>query len=319
MTITDIVDLDVIIKYLPISLKKKSTYYHGLCPFHSDKKPSFSVKKEGFKCFSCGETGSIESLVERLTTRNVYELLNIKGTLGDLAFNYSLKKKEPVRDSFKTNKMVVKGTLQPPEYSKDSRAYIEERHLTKKFLKDFNVSFASYVDINDTMFVDRIIIPVVVDKKIVSYEGRAVIKGDLKALYPKGSMTNTLLNIDNLDFTKPLIVVEGTIDLNLIYSHINQNVTSIFGAAISSTQIDLLNLFPEVTFFLDDDDAGHKLVTLVDEKMEKDYYVTWIEGTDPGDKIITVPDLEEALKNRMLSAKYFIDKWELFPHRQINW
>ena len=40
-----------------VSLKRKGANYWGLCPFHNDRSPSFSVSKSRglCKCFSCGE------------------------------------------------------------------------------------------------------------------------------------------------------------------------------------------------------------------------------------------------------------------------
>ena len=46
--------VDVISEYLP--LKQKGTSYFGLCPFHNEKTPSFSVSSERqfYYCFGCG-------------------------------------------------------------------------------------------------------------------------------------------------------------------------------------------------------------------------------------------------------------------------
>ena len=52
----DIVDL--VSKY--VDLKKRGQNYFGLCPFHNEKTPSFSVApaKEIYHCFGCGAGGS---------------------------------------------------------------------------------------------------------------------------------------------------------------------------------------------------------------------------------------------------------------------
>src|SRR6478736_3367384 len=43
-----------------IKLKKRGTNYIGLCPFHNEKTPSFTVSpsKEIYKCFGCGKGGN---------------------------------------------------------------------------------------------------------------------------------------------------------------------------------------------------------------------------------------------------------------------
>lgn len=55
-----------------VSLRKTGTSYRGLCPFHEDHTPSFSVSpvRGLYKCFSCGEAGNVVNFVmkhEQLT------------------------------------------------------------------------------------------------------------------------------------------------------------------------------------------------------------------------------------------------------------
>src|SRR5437773_12516169 len=50
-----------------VKLKKRGANYLGLCPFHNEKSPSFTVSpsKEIYKCFGCGRSGnSISFLME---------------------------------------------------------------------------------------------------------------------------------------------------------------------------------------------------------------------------------------------------------------
>jgi len=51
--------LEVVSDY--VSLKKTGRNYKGLCPFHSEKTPSFMVNEEKqiFHCFGCGEGGDV--------------------------------------------------------------------------------------------------------------------------------------------------------------------------------------------------------------------------------------------------------------------
>lgn len=62
-TVSDVVD--VISDY--VSLKKKGVNYFGLCPFHSEKTPSFSVNpdKQIFHCFGCGAGGNVFTFIMR--------------------------------------------------------------------------------------------------------------------------------------------------------------------------------------------------------------------------------------------------------------
>jgi DNA primase catalytic core len=49
-----------------VSLKKAGSSYKGLCPFHSEKTPSFHVNREKgfFHCFGCGVGGDVIKFVE---------------------------------------------------------------------------------------------------------------------------------------------------------------------------------------------------------------------------------------------------------------
>ena len=54
-----------------VKLKKTGKNYTGLCPFHNEKSPSFTVstEKQIYKCFGCGEAGNVISYV--MKDRNV--------------------------------------------------------------------------------------------------------------------------------------------------------------------------------------------------------------------------------------------------------
>ena len=48
-----------------VRLTKKGNNYWGLCPFHSEKTPSFSVsqQKQIYKCFGCGKGGGVVNFI----------------------------------------------------------------------------------------------------------------------------------------------------------------------------------------------------------------------------------------------------------------
>lgn len=66
--IVDIISEDV-------RLKKSGKNYTGLCPFHNDKAPSFSVssEKQIYKCFSCGEAGNVFTFIMKYKKFNFIE------------------------------------------------------------------------------------------------------------------------------------------------------------------------------------------------------------------------------------------------------
>lgn len=86
MDATNIVD--VVSDY--VSLRKRGTSYKGLCPFHDDHTPSFSVSpsKGVYKCFSCGESGNAVNFVMKI------EQLTYPEALKFLAKKYHIEVRE---------------------------------------------------------------------------------------------------------------------------------------------------------------------------------------------------------------------------------
>lgn len=60
-----------------VTLKRDGTRYKGLCPFHSEKTPSFTVdpKKQRFTCYGCGEKGDVIDFVEKIDGCDTVEAL----------------------------------------------------------------------------------------------------------------------------------------------------------------------------------------------------------------------------------------------------
>ena len=58
--------VEVINTYVP--LKKRGANFLGLCPFHKEKTPSFTVSqdKQIYKCFGCGAGGNVISFVSKI-------------------------------------------------------------------------------------------------------------------------------------------------------------------------------------------------------------------------------------------------------------
>ena len=71
-------DLRVIAETHGVKLKKVNKKYSmGLCPFHSEKHPSFSVSEEYFHCFGCQKSGDVFNFIQEMEKVDFKEALNI--------------------------------------------------------------------------------------------------------------------------------------------------------------------------------------------------------------------------------------------------
>ena len=72
--------VDVVSQY--VSLKRKGRNYFGLCPFHNEKSPSFSVSpdKQIFHCFGCNVGGNVFHFIMKIENVSFFESVAILAT-----------------------------------------------------------------------------------------------------------------------------------------------------------------------------------------------------------------------------------------------
>src|SRR6056297_4295256 len=91
-TIQKIIDTADIVDVVQdfVNLKKRGVNYLGLCPFHNEKTPSFTVSpsKGIFKCFGCGKGGNVINFIME------HEHLSYPEALRYLANKYNIEIKE---------------------------------------------------------------------------------------------------------------------------------------------------------------------------------------------------------------------------------
>ncbi|MDD3706413.1 MAG: CHC2 zinc finger domain-containing protein, partial [Clostridiaceae bacterium] len=69
--------VDVISEYM--TLKRSGSNYMALCPFHSEKTPSFSVSssKQIFNCFGCGVGGNVITFIQKIERTEFVEAVKM--------------------------------------------------------------------------------------------------------------------------------------------------------------------------------------------------------------------------------------------------
>ena len=78
-----------------VKLQKKGSSYFGLCPFHNEKSPSFSVSpdKQMYYCFGCGAGGNVFTFIME------YENYSFPEALKYLADRVGIKLPEPLEET----------------------------------------------------------------------------------------------------------------------------------------------------------------------------------------------------------------------------
>ncbi|SFK81736.1 DNA primase [Lachnospiraceae bacterium KH1T2] len=142
--------VDVIGNY--VRLKKAGSNYFGLCPFHSEKSPSFSVSgiKQMYYCFGCGAGGNVISFVmnyENCTFQEALRMLAERAgvKLPEPDYSEEAKRRKNEKDRlFALNKDAASfyyKTLRSPEGALGLK-YFNERRLSKETMRSFGLGYA---------------------------------------------------------------------------------------------------------------------------------------------------------------------------------
>ena len=154
-TIEQILDtaqiIDVVQEY--VNLRKRGVNWLGLCPFHNEKTPSFTVSptKGIFKCFGCGKGGNAVNFIME------HESLSYPEALKHLAKKYSieivekeLSAKDIERENERESMLVIssyaarifeENLFRSEEGTTIGLSYFRERGFRQETLKNFNVGY----------------------------------------------------------------------------------------------------------------------------------------------------------------------------------
>ena len=141
--------VDIISQY--INLKKSGRNFFGLCPFHSEKSPSFAVspEKQIFHCFGCGVggdvfhfLGKIENIGFKEAVRTLANRANITlPTLENDQDNKVLYLKSRVYEINEKTAQFYHENLYKPT-AKMAQEYIKKRKLDNNTLKNFMIGYS---------------------------------------------------------------------------------------------------------------------------------------------------------------------------------
>lgn len=141
--------VDIISQY--VVLKRSGRNYFGLCPFHKEKSPSFSVSpdKQIFHCFGCGAGGNVFHFISKIENVNFVESMQLLAdragiTLPTLDNSEDSKKQYLKSKVYEINEIAAQfyhENLYKPT-SKPAQDYVKKRRLDNKTLKAFQIGYA---------------------------------------------------------------------------------------------------------------------------------------------------------------------------------
>jgi DNA primase len=286
--------VDIVSRY--VKLRKGGKDFIGLCPFHNEKTPSFtvSIEKQIYYCFGCHEGGNAISFVMK------YENMSFQEALESLAREYGVEikrggtKRSSSFDAMGKLADFYHGNL---KRFKPAQEYLFRRGVDSDIIDEFKIGFsdrsrqglqaliknagipadvflgtgvlrAKEGNIYD-IFMGRIVIPIFdVNKKVIGFGGRSMekeafpkyINSPESPIFSKGT---TLFGIDKtrkyITEKNEVFIVEGYFDLIALYAKGLKNVVSTLGTSVTEGQLTRLRNYTEnVTLMLDGDEAGIK-------------------------------------------------------------
>ena len=142
--------IEVVSRY--VQLKKTGKNYTGICPFHRERTPSFTVtpEKQIFYCFGCGAGGDVFQFLMLKNNLNFYEAVSFLAEQAGITIpagtNPVQKEMDREREGLRRINSLAKDyfryTLQHHDDADLARQYLAGRELTPEVLDLFQVGFA---------------------------------------------------------------------------------------------------------------------------------------------------------------------------------
>ncbi len=209
--------IDVISGY--VKLKKNGSSYVGLCPFHNENSPSFSVSpsKQLYHCFGCGVGGNIITFIMEYENYTFVEAVKMLADRAGIALPENTDSAEERKDRdlksmlLKINKMAAIYYYHQlkSENGKLGYSYLKKRNLSDKTINQFGLGYAGQTGVelyrylksegyNDDIlketglftydknvhdkFWNRVMFPIMdINNKVIGFGGRVM--GDGKPKY----------------------------------------------------------------------------------------------------------------------------------------
>lgn len=131
-----------------VRLKRSGRNFSGLCPFHNEKTPSFSVSqdKQIYKCFGCGEAGNVITFVMKTKNLPFVDAVKYLGERVNITIEDGNKGKSPIT---KKKEMLYNVNVEAARFffrnlmsTSEAKDYFLNRGIKEETMKRFGLGFA---------------------------------------------------------------------------------------------------------------------------------------------------------------------------------
>lgn len=286
--------VDVIGEY--VTLKRAGSSYKGLCPFHNEKTPSFTVdeKKQLFHCFGCGAGGDVVSFIMQKEGLSYPEALKYLAQKAGIRIDYSNSPTSNPKNKilYEINKEIMMYYYKNLLTSKEAIGYLKKRGLNSKVVNTFMLGFAknSWDDLLNFInymgydkedmeeiglikkspqgkyydkYRNRIIFPIINNYgNVIGFGGRSIDSQMPKYLNsPESDIFKKRYNLYGLNIfkrqrSKDIILVEGYMDVIALNNHGIENAVASLGTALTVDQAKLIKRYSQSVYICYDSDES---------------------------------------------------------------
>ncbi|MDY3005992.1 DNA primase [Anaerococcus porci] len=279
-----------------VDLKKAGSSYKGLCPFHHEKTPSFTVddKKQLFHCFGCGQGGDVVSFIMQKEGLSYIDSMKYLANKAGIKIdnNVSSKKNAILNSYYDINKEIMMFFYKNLLTNKEAQIYLKNRGFSSSVVNTFMLGYAknswddllNFVKKKDYLLEDiqklglikktengryydkyrnRLIFPIINHYgKVIGFGGRSIDNSMPKYLNsPESEVFKKRYNLYGLNIykkqnTKDIILVEGYMDVMGLNNQGIDIAVASLGTALTHDQAKLLKRYADNVYICYDQDSA---------------------------------------------------------------
>ena len=336
-SIIDIVD--VVGNY--VQLKKQGSNYIALCPFHSEKTPSFVVSpsKQIYHCFGCSASGDAIKFIMEIEKLSYPEAIEKLANMYNFKLEYTsssstlkvdiLEKvnafyiQELYKNSFAYEYLKQRG-INDSTIEKFALGYAPSSLEQFKFFKNANLNKNELITLGVLSengeyprLIERITFPIFSSSgKIIAFGGRTITNHPAKYInFTNTKIFNKSKTFYGLNFArehilrkKEAIIVEGYMDVIMLHQAGFTNAIATLGTALTPQHLpQLKKLNAKILLSYDSDSAGINAALKASKLLFKDFFeggvILFPQGLDPADVVKKGEDLDKYPKKFEADSK----------------